>query len=139
MEFHYGIEQSRKLEHIMHCLDALRQDVICNADDTPRYPYPDKTEHPGSDGQVLMCRSWDKLEAWAEDYNACFAYVNQTADISHYERFKYCPKGSPYSDKVKEIFGNVPTYEELDLEEWSYSDSFDKLLEAEEASITSDR
>ncbi|KAL8688493.1 MAG: hypothetical protein Q9218_005612 [Villophora microphyllina] len=37
LEFDRGLDQSEPTEHILHCLDALRQDIICYADDTPRY------------------------------------------------------------------------------------------------------
>ena len=69
-----GLRDGRPLEyqweHIMHCFNALRQDVICAADDTPRYTSYD---HPGEIdvGQPRLCKSWDKLAAWAKERTAC--------------------------------------------------------------------
>ncbi|KAF4630118.1 hypothetical protein G7Y89_g8021 [Cudoniella acicularis] len=36
-EFYRGEEQSRSWDHVLHCADAICQDILCNADDTPRY------------------------------------------------------------------------------------------------------
>lgn len=112
MEFWQGLPQSRDWSHVIHCADSLRQDIICNADDTPRYSTESKS--PGSGmGQVRQCRSWDKLEEWARQYNACFRYINQTsATLDEIQRFLYCPEGSPYRKEVAKVFGVVPTYEE---------------------------
>jgi len=113
-EFYRGEEQSRAWGHVLHCADAIRQDILCNADDTPRYS--DESDRPESGvGQVRMCRSWEKLEEWAKGYNSCYAYVNQTSgDLPELQRFLYCPDGSPWREKVVEVFGKgVPTYEEL--------------------------
>ena len=51
--------------HNMHCFNALRQEVVCTADDTPRYTSP---EHPSQIGvgQYRRCRDWSKLEAWSQ-------------------------------------------------------------------------
>ncbi|OTA98112.1 hypothetical protein M426DRAFT_31074, partial [Hypoxylon sp. CI-4A] len=35
-EYRRGLPQSRSWHHISHCLDALRRQIICDADDTPR-------------------------------------------------------------------------------------------------------
>lgn len=111
MEFWQGVPQTRAWSHVIHCTDTLRQDIICNADDTPRYST--KSKSPGSGmGQVRQCRSWDKLEEWARQYNSCYRSVNQTSDIEQIQRFLYCPKGSPYRKEVAKVFGAVPTYEE---------------------------
>lgn len=96
---------------MIHCTDTLRQDIICNADDTPRYST--ESMRPGTGmGQVRQCRSWDKLEEWARQYNSCYRFVNQTSDIDRIQRFLYCPEGSPYRKEVAKVFGTVPTYEE---------------------------
>ncbi|KAI1144997.1 hypothetical protein F4825DRAFT_475089 [Nemania diffusa] len=76
--------------HAIHCLDQLRQDVICQADDTPRYAW---TNPPGTGfNQVRMCKDWKKLEQWAFEHTACF---KNTDGISGpiIERFKSCPDG----------------------------------------------
>lgn len=96
---------SLPLEHTLHCFNALRQDVICAADDTPR-----KTsfDHPGTIGvgQERMCRSWDKLEQWAKQRWTCWKNINDSESINTLLRYRYCPKGSPYYDRIHAIFGD---------------------------------
>lgn len=58
-------------EHFDHCIDLLRQVIMCHGDislhtfewkDDYRWPWPSmRTEH--------QCRNWDKLMAWSEDHN----------------------------------------------------------------------
>ena len=113
MEFWQHQPQSRGWGHVVHCVDALRQDIICNADDTPRYSTATRSPESGV-GQVRQCRSWEKLERWARGHNACYKYVNQTVeDLPEVQRFIYCPQGSPYRKEVEKVFGKVPAYEEL--------------------------
>ena len=98
------MEQSGAFAHVVHCLDALRQDVLCSADDTPRYAVL-KKETPTGGGQYRHCRDWSELEAWAKEQTACWRYVNSTdPNTSQLERFKYCPEGSPYLEKARKIF-----------------------------------
>lgn len=109
MEFWQGIPQSRRWEHVIHCVDQLRQEALCNADDTPRYSTSDDIPVSGM-GQVRMCRNWEKLEDWAKQYNACYRYINQTADYKDFpqiERFIWCPEGSPYTEAVEKVFGHI--------------------------------
>ena len=109
MEFWQSKPQSRRWEHVIHCVDQLRREAICNADDTPRYSTSDDSPVSGH-GQVRMCRNWDKLEDWARGYNACYRYVNQTAsykDFPQIERFVWCPEGSPYTAAVEKVFGHI--------------------------------
>lgn len=105
--------QTRAWGHVMHCADVLRQDILCNADDTPRYSTASAAPESGV-GQVRRCRSWAELERWARRYNACFRYVNQTLEsLPEVQRFLYCPQGSPYAAEVEKVFGAVPAYEDL--------------------------
>lgn len=53
--------QSLHFTHINHCLDALRQEIICNADDTPRYSALDQ-KMGTREGQHRMCKDWGKME-----------------------------------------------------------------------------
>ena len=90
----------------MHCFDALRQEIICTADDTPRAM---TWEHPGSIGvgQYRRCRDWDKLEAWTRDHWSCWRDINATnKDIDILLRYRYCPPESPYYDRIHAIFGD---------------------------------
>lgn len=48
--------------HAHHCLDALRQAVLCQADSTLL-----STDNYGlsfGNGQVRMCRDWESLASW---------------------------------------------------------------------------
>ncbi|KJZ79187.1 hypothetical protein HIM_01338 [Hirsutella minnesotensis 3608] len=86
-----GLPQHIALSHALHCLDQLRQDVICNADDTPRYAGFQDPPGTGS-GQVRMCRDWSKLEQWALERTACFKHEDEVPGPM-IERFKSCPDG----------------------------------------------
>ncbi|KAI0011126.1 hypothetical protein F4779DRAFT_626783 [Xylariaceae sp. FL0662B] len=86
-----GLPQRIALTHVLHCLDQLRQEVMCNADDTPRYA--GFQEPPGTGaGQVRMCRDWNKLEKWALEHTACFQHKDEVPGPM-IERFKSCPDG----------------------------------------------
>ena len=58
------------LRHLNHCYDALRQAIICRADDTPLY-VPLDTFFAGN-GQQRRCRNWDALEDWVVRHTACY-------------------------------------------------------------------
>ena len=107
-EFHAGTPQTMPWHHVVHCADAIRQEAICNADDTPLYS--ENVIHAGESGygQQRKCRSWDKLEAWAKQFNSCYRYVNESAGpevLPRIERFIYCPEDSPYTAEVEKVFG----------------------------------
>ncbi|RYO87810.1 hypothetical protein DL764_008804 [Monosporascus ibericus] len=86
-----GLPQHIALEHALHCLDQLRQDVVCNADDTPRYAGFQDPPGTGA-GQVRMCRDWEALERWAREHTACFKHQDEVPGPM-IERFKSCPDG----------------------------------------------
>ncbi|KAL8830370.1 MAG: hypothetical protein Q9191_001480 [Dirinaria sp. TL-2023a] len=97
-EMHDKVPQTMHFTHVNHCLDAIRQDIMCNADDTPRYTgfLPKNPKVPSSGlGQVRMCRDWKKLERWAEEHSACYRYrpVETLEDGIPLESFKHCPNG----------------------------------------------
>jgi len=107
LEFDQGLDRSEPTEHILHCLDALRQDILCYADDTPRYTGSQPKGRSGT-GQIRQCRSWSQLEAWAKQHTACWRYTNpHDPTFNPLERHKFCPEGSPYIAKVKEFFGGL--------------------------------
>ncbi|KAJ6035867.1 hypothetical protein N7540_000146 [Penicillium herquei] len=89
-----GLPQRIAFSHILHCLDQLRQDVVCNADDTPRYagtPSPDRPPGTGA-GQIRMCKDWAQLERWARKRTACFKHEDEVPGRM-IDRFKFCPDG----------------------------------------------
>ncbi|KAI1177093.1 hypothetical protein F4777DRAFT_226475 [Nemania sp. FL0916] len=83
------VPQRIALEHALHCLDQLRQDVICNADDTPRYAGFQDPPGTGA-GQVRKCNDWSKLESWAVENTACFHHEDEVPGPM-IDRFKSCP------------------------------------------------
>lgn len=93
------------MEHILHCFEALREDIICAADNTPLFSSYD---HPGSVGwnQKRVCRSWDALEKWAQEHWSCFRDISATDDIDTLLRYRYCPPESPYYERIHAIFGD---------------------------------
>lgn len=86
-------------EHVLHCLDELRQDVVCHADDTPRYASVD----PSGTGldQTRACKDWNALKDWARNHTACFHHEDGVSDHM-VNRFKDCPDGSqPWLDESR--------------------------------------
>jgi len=107
MEFAHGEPQSRRFHHVLHCMESLRQDILCNADDTPRYTTADAVPESGV-GQLRQCRDWGKLESWAREYNACYRFINQTATgFPNVLRYTFCPPGSADTVEVKRVMGGI--------------------------------
>jgi hypothetical protein len=100
-----GKPLSYPLEHTAHCLNVLRDDVMCNSDDTPRYTgrfnAEKGKEHPTSGvGQVRMCNDWNKLRAWANEHSGCYKPINKSnPDFPTIERYKFCPDGKVLWDQ----------------------------------------
>ena len=64
----------KKIKHVGHCLDTLRQGITCRAEDTPLY-IP-KDVHQTGVGQVFQCRDWNALEQWVIEHSVCYNGVN---------------------------------------------------------------
>ncbi|KAH3910656.1 hypothetical protein HBI56_189990 [Parastagonospora nodorum] len=64
--------ESMPPQHVAHCLDVLRQDVMCGADDTPTAFHGHGKKREGQEER--MCRSWEGLVEWAggEGRGGCF-------------------------------------------------------------------
>jgi len=108
MEFKLSKQQTYPFEHILHCMDSLRLEIICTADDTPRYHNRNGSMGTAV-GQHRQCRDWSKLESWVQERTACYRYLNysaNTADDQYATRFSFCPPGSPYAAKVEEYLVN---------------------------------
>ena len=103
-EYELGAKQSLPLGHITHCIDSLRDDVMCQADDTPRYTTTSHSPESAVD-QMRLCRDWSKLEAWARQRTSCYRYISHKADhIDQFKRFKFCPRDSEYWPAVRAHF-----------------------------------
>ena len=101
--------------HAHHCLDLLRKDVLCYGDDTPM---PTNDMHTAiGDGQVLMCRDYEKMVAWAQapERNACHRSLDEYRQIKHpIERYAFCEEDSQYYEVMKGYFeehGHVNPYD----------------------------
>ena len=93
---HDKVPQSLHFAHVNHCLDALRQEIICNADDTPRYSGLGQGGGTGNN-QYRMCKDWSKLEDWANAHSACFNHSRGVVTLDQkltLDRFKNCPDAS---------------------------------------------
>ena len=102
-EYREGVSQSIPHAHIVHCLDTLRAEVMCTADDTPLYlPLNGAGVRPG-EGQNRICRDWDELQNWVDNHDPCFKDVD--SDTSILEKMKYCHKDSPYLPTIRNYFG----------------------------------
>ncbi|KAF2475867.1 uncharacterized protein BDR25DRAFT_339835 [Lindgomyces ingoldianus] len=113
-----GEKHELTIEHILHCLDGLRQDIMCTADDTPM---PAPKSHNIGDGQIRRCRNWDKMIAWASspDQNACHQFDDYREASNTLELFAFCPEHSPYRPIMEAYFdyhGHKDAYEVNDGE-----------------------
>ena len=76
MEHRQNETQSRQWHHISHCFDALRRQIICDADDTPRNTQAGMEGVSGT-GQFRQCKDWDQLESWAKQHTACYKHPDR--------------------------------------------------------------
>jgi hypothetical protein len=68
--FRENVQQTVPWKHVSHCLDSLRQVVMCNRDDALLYT---EDGNVFGDGQVHQCRDWDSLQQWVAQH----AYLEQ--------------------------------------------------------------
>ncbi|KAI2613459.1 uncharacterized protein GGS25DRAFT_467243 [Hypoxylon fragiforme] len=96
-EYKRGAPQTRSWHHISHCLDALRRQILCDADDTPRAT-DRRAEVVSGLLQHRKCRRWEDLEDFARRHTGCYKRPEnpETDSESMIERFKHCPPGSGY-------------------------------------------
>lgn len=103
-EFERGLPQTTPMHHHIHCLDTLREDAICSADDTLR--------PTGSGEEANMqgprrrpqrkCRDWEQLERWALQNSACFKRLpDDDPGRGTLEEWTWCPKESPFVPAVE--------------------------------------
>lgn len=91
--------------HIEHCLDSLRQDIMCKADDTPMPTV--KIINGAGDDQVMQCKDFNKVIEWAQspEHDACYKHVNEFAGVHHgVERFAFCKEDSPFYPSMSRYF-----------------------------------
>ncbi|KAF2805007.1 uncharacterized protein BDZ99DRAFT_451564 [Mytilinidion resinicola] len=79
--------------HAGHCIDMLRQYVMCKADNTPLYLFGDDT---AGDEQYRKCNNWDVLRQFATDNSACYRDTPPDVDKNTFPlgaHFGYCDGG----------------------------------------------
>ena len=103
-------------EHIFHCLNMLRQDIMCKADDTPM---PSANEpHVIGNNQVMQCRDLNQLVALSRhpDHHSCFKLFSDYKPVAHeLEQYAFCPEDSPYRPVMEEYFerhAHKPLYDD---------------------------
>ncbi|KAF2272787.1 uncharacterized protein EI97DRAFT_483132, partial [Westerdykella ornata] len=105
VEYERGQIPTLNAQHVHHCLDSLRQDVQCIADDT--LMPTGSTPRSIGDLQPLKCRNLTKLVEWiyAPERNACHRSLDDYRPITHsIERYAFCSKSSPYYSAMEEYF-----------------------------------
>ncbi|KAL8950965.1 MAG: hypothetical protein Q9222_003026 [Ikaeria aurantiellina] len=100
--FHANTEQSVPWGHVLHCFDVLREEIMCNADDTPRYTGFQPDQASGL-GQARMCKDWTQLDAWSRAHTACWRYVGNSSapGFRELDRYRFCPQGSPWKEMAE--------------------------------------
>ena len=96
-DYERGNTQEISRWHIYHCLDILRQDLMCTADDTPMPGV--ELPHEVGEGQVRLCRSWNKLTEWTKEpeRQACYHRITDFGGVvNKLERYAFCPEDSQY-------------------------------------------
>jgi hypothetical protein len=66
---HNAEKYSFEPQHAGHCIDQLRQYIICKADNTPLYSFGTLST---GDEQYRQCNSWNSLRDFATDNSACY-------------------------------------------------------------------
>jgi len=90
-------------DHWVHCLDSLRQDVMCTADDELLSIDEPHVKEVG-DGHVRQCKNFSKLDKWALDHHACYTFEELEAPYFVNQRYANCPSDSPYLEVARESF-----------------------------------
>jgi hypothetical protein len=106
-----GQEATIPTGHIEHCLDSLRQDLMCKADDTPM-PSIQLINGAGDD-QPMHCKDFSKLVAWikAPERDACYKRLANDKLIHHpIERYAFCPEDSEHYPAMKKYFDTYGHY-----------------------------
>jgi hypothetical protein len=127
MEYRMGINQSLAPHHIIHCLDQIRADILCTADDTLRVTTPDMRPVTG-EGQVRQCRSWEALKAWTMANPGCYRYGDPNVEDvqeSQIPRMRYCEEGNPDLGLIRAYFDKGAGWRPADEKVWSWFDDMD--------------
>lgn len=58
-------------------------------------------------GQYRHYNDWGRLEAFAKEHYICHRHIDLKDGQDIRARYKFCPEGSPYKAKVREVYGKV--------------------------------
>ncbi|KAI9866711.1 MAG: hypothetical protein M1830_005898, partial [Pleopsidium flavum] len=105
-DVHLGRPPTRDVSHGMHCLDHLRKDTMCNADDYLLSTPPGVYGRDGPRGQARQCRDWDAFVDWSKGFSSCYRHItdDEVYYHKHYraiDRYSICPENSPYFQKAQ--------------------------------------
>ena len=68
-------------------------EVLCDADDSPRYTGMNQENKASGTGQSRMCKDWSQLERWTTANSACWRYYDEDkAPENHLEQYRFCPE-----------------------------------------------
>lgn len=107
-EYREDLNQTYPEEHMLHCFDTIREDIMCHADETPRYIAADGAST--GVGQYRKCRDWNAYERWVAEHRSCFNYYQETINVHDphnpdtLKNFMYCPAGSEYLPAIRKFF-----------------------------------
>ncbi|PYH43483.1 uncharacterized protein BP01DRAFT_300688, partial [Aspergillus saccharolyticus JOP 1030-1] len=91
--------------HVEHCLDTLRQDLMCHADDTPMPSL--QLVNGAGEGQIRQCKDFDKLVAWTKhpDRDACYKRLSDDRPpLRSIDRYAFCPADSEHLETMSRYF-----------------------------------
>ncbi|PYI24195.1 hypothetical protein BO99DRAFT_428464 [Aspergillus violaceofuscus CBS 115571] len=91
--------------HVEHCLDTLRQDLMCRADDTPMPSL--QLVNGAGEGQIRQCKDFEKLVAWTKhpDRDACYRRLSDYRPPSRsIDRYAFCAPDSEYFATMTRYF-----------------------------------
>ncbi|RAL08250.1 uncharacterized protein BO97DRAFT_461742 [Aspergillus homomorphus CBS 101889] len=95
--------------HVEHCLDTLRQDLMCRADDTPMPSL--RLVNGAGEGQIRQCKDFEKLVAWTKhpDRDACYRRLSDSRPpLRSIDRYAFCGAQSQHFEAMNryfEVFG----------------------------------
>ncbi|RAK78865.1 uncharacterized protein BO72DRAFT_59140 [Aspergillus fijiensis CBS 313.89] len=91
--------------HVEHCLDTLRQDLMCRADDTPMPSL--QLVNGAGEAQIRQCRNFEALVAWTKhpDRDACYRRLSDYRPPSRsIDRYAFCAPGSEHFPTMTRYF-----------------------------------
>ncbi|KAF6840965.1 hypothetical protein CMUS01_03738 [Colletotrichum musicola] len=74
-------------QHVAHCLNAIREAIMCLADATPMSYVNGFGVGHVTDDQQFMCRDWSALRKWANDPVRGIRYKNLAPEGAKYDNY----------------------------------------------------